>query len=57
MCNDKPNIVLLMLIFLFIQGTIRVPAPCQYAHKLAYLVGTSIHAEPDISLSDRLFYL
>ncbi|CAB3989275.1 piwi 1 [Paramuricea clavata] len=38
-------------------GTIRVPAPCQYAHKLAYLVGTSIHDEPDISLADRLYYL
>ncbi|XP_028415241.1 piwi-like protein 1 [Dendronephthya gigantea] len=38
-------------------GTIRVPAPCQYAHKLAYLVGTSVHDEPDISLADRLYYL
>uniref|UniRef100_A0AAX7T3L8 Piwi-like protein 1 n=1 Tax=Astatotilapia calliptera TaxID=8154 RepID=A0AAX7T3L8_ASTCA len=25
------------------QGIIRVPAPCQYAHKLAFLVGQSIH--------------
>lgn len=24
-------------------GTIRVPAPCQYAHKIAFLVGQSIH--------------
>ena len=24
-------------------GTIRVPAPCQYAHKLASLIGTNIH--------------
>ena len=24
-------------------GTVRVPMVCQYAHKLAYLVGTSIH--------------
>jgi len=39
------------------QGTIRVPAPCQYAHKLAFLVGQSVHVEPDIALSDRLFYL
>nr|BCS90542.1 piwi protein [Cladonema pacificum] len=38
-------------------GTIRVPAPCQYAHKLAFLVGQSIHAEPDQQLSDRLYYL
>ncbi|KAG0411858.1 hypothetical protein HPB47_010996 [Ixodes persulcatus] len=38
-------------------GTIRVPAPCQYAHKLANLVGDSIHKEPSPLLSDRLFYL
>ncbi|GAB1601208.1 piwi-like protein 1 [Argonauta hians] len=38
-------------------GTIRVPAPCQYAHKLAYLVGQNIHKEPSHSLSDRLFFL
>jgi len=38
-------------------GTIRVPAPCQYAHKLAFLVGQSIHTEPDASLADRLYYL
>lgn len=38
-------------------GTIRVPAPCQYAHKLAFLVGQSLHREPSHDLSDRLFYL
>jgi aubergine-like protein len=38
-------------------GTIRVPAPCQYAHKLAFLVGQSIHSEPDEVLADRLYYL
>nr|QOW64977.1 hypothetical protein [Lymnaea stagnalis] len=38
-------------------GTVRVPAPCQYAHKLAYLVGESIHKEPAECLSDRLFFL
>jgi len=38
-------------------GTIRVPAPCQYAHKLAFLVGQSIHQEPDSVLADRLYYL
>jgi aubergine-like protein len=38
-------------------GTIRVPAPCQYAHKLAYLTGTSLHKEPASKLSDTLFYL
>nr|BAJ07610.1 piwi [Ephydatia fluviatilis] len=39
------------------QGTVRVPAPCQYAHKLAYLVGESIHREPDEDLADRLYFL
>ncbi|GAB1602280.1 piwi-like protein 1 [Argonauta hians] len=38
-------------------GTIRVPAPCQYAHKLAFLVGQSIHKEPAMALRDKLFYL
>ncbi|XP_015733495.1 piwi-like protein 1 [Coturnix japonica] len=38
-------------------GVIRVPAPCQYAHKLAFLVGQSIHREPNLLLSDRLYYL
>ncbi|KAK0153788.1 Piwi-like protein 1 [Merluccius polli] len=39
------------------QGIIRVPAPCQYAHKLAFLVGQSIHREPSMKLDDYLFYL
>ncbi|KAG7489102.1 hypothetical protein JOB18_004908 [Solea senegalensis] len=39
------------------QGIIRVPAPCQYAHKLAFLVGQSIHREPNMHLDDLLFYL
>ncbi|NXG47601.1 PIWL1 protein, partial [Psilopogon haemacephalus] len=38
-------------------GVIRVPAPCQYAHKLAFLIGQSIHKEPNLLLSDRLYYL
>ncbi|XP_065911077.1 piwi-like protein 2 isoform X2 [Dysidea avara] len=38
-------------------GTVRVPAPCQYAHKLAFLVGQSLHTDPSIQLSDRLYYL
>ncbi|CAK8693256.1 unnamed protein product [Clavelina lepadiformis] len=38
-------------------GTVRVPAPCQYAHKLAYLVGQNIRQEPSLELCDRLFYL
>uniref|UniRef100_A0A1I8JVL5 Uncharacterized protein n=1 Tax=Anopheles quadriannulatus TaxID=34691 RepID=A0A1I8JVL5_ANOQN len=38
-------------------GTIRVPACCQYAHKLAYLVGQSVKRMPAESLNDKLFYL
>lgn len=38
-------------------GTVRVPAPCQYAHKLAFLVGQSIHEEPSKLLADKLYYL
>ncbi|XP_077485667.1 piwi-like protein 1 [Amblyomma americanum] len=38
-------------------GTIRVPAPCQYARKLAFLAGQSLHAEPHPRLSSTLFYL
>nr|DBA32427.1 TPA: hypothetical protein GDO54_000221 [Pyxicephalus adspersus] len=38
-------------------GVIRVPAPCQYAHKLAFLVGQSIHREPHTNLAGRLYYL
>ncbi|XP_043967319.1 piwi-like protein 1 [Gambusia affinis] len=39
------------------QGIIRVPAPCQYGHKLAFLVGQSIHKQPSVKLDDYLFYL
>ncbi|XP_034243669.1 piwi-like protein Siwi [Thrips palmi] len=38
-------------------GTVRVPAPCQYAHKLAFLVGQAIHQEPHAQLSDLLYFL
>ncbi|XP_050028085.3 piwi-like protein 1 [Dermacentor andersoni] len=38
-------------------GTIRVPAPCQYAHKLAFLAGQSLHAEHSPRLASTLFYL
>merc|ERR1712112_247776 len=31
-------------------GTVRVPAPCQYAHKLAFLVGESLHQQPSEKL-------
>ena len=38
-------------------GTVRVPAPCQYAHKLAFLVGESLHQQPSEKLEDVLYYL
>ena len=38
-------------------GTVRVPAPCQYAHKLALLVGDSLHKVPSNKLDDLLYYL
>jgi aubergine-like protein len=38
-------------------GTIRVPAPCQNAHKVAYLAGKSLHKAPGKDLSHRLYYL
>lgn len=39
------------------QGTIRVPAPCQYAHKLAFLSGQSLHRPFAKALADKLFFL
>lgn len=38
-------------------GTIRVPAPCQYAHKLAFLTGQYLQEEAHEALCNRLFYL
>ena len=38
-------------------GTICVPAPCQYAHKLAFLTGQSLHKAPSPVLTNTLFYL
>lgn len=38
-------------------GPIKVPAPCQYAHKLAYLVGTHLHKDPSRDLANQLFFL
>lgn len=38
-------------------GTIRVPAPCQYAHKLAYLTGQNIRQQASERIEDKLYYL
>lgn len=38
-------------------GTTRVPAVCQYAKKLATLVGTSLYQPPQNALEKKLYYL
>ncbi|XP_008216870.1 piwi-like protein Siwi isoform X2 [Nasonia vitripennis] len=38
-------------------GTVRVPAPCQYAHKLAFLVAQAVHQSPDVMLETLLYFL
>ncbi|XP_045030836.1 piwi-like protein Siwi isoform X2 [Daphnia magna] len=38
-------------------GTLRVPAPIQYAHKLAYLVGENIERVPHEDLAKYPYYL
>ena len=38
-------------------GTVRVPMVCQYAHKLANLVGGYTHAQTNPALEDRLYFL
>ncbi|XP_022818139.1 piwi-like protein Siwi [Spodoptera litura] len=36
---------------------VRVPAVCQYAHKLAFLAANSLHSQPHYSLTDTLYFL
>merc|ERR1712100_4606 len=38
-------------------GTIRVPAPCQYAYKAAFLVSQSVHDTPHKQLENCLYFL
>ncbi|XP_022162768.1 piwi-like protein Ago3 [Myzus persicae] len=38
-------------------GTVKVPAPVQYAHKLAYLIGQNVRQMPSDGLCNSLFYL
>lgn len=38
-------------------GTVRVPAVCQYAHKLSLLVGQYFHDEPNAALAQKLYFL
>ena len=60
--NFRPDIIQRLtykLCFLYYNwpGTVRVPAPCQYAHKLADLVGLSIRRQVDEQLEDKLYFL
>ncbi|XP_071559445.1 piwi-like protein Siwi isoform X2 [Temnothorax nylanderi] len=38
-------------------NTVRVPAPCHYAHKLAFLVSKFIHRAPNSQLQNTLYFL
>ncbi|XP_035779822.1 protein aubergine-like [Anopheles albimanus] len=38
-------------------GTTRVPAVCQYAHKLSFLVGQYLHQAPSSLLEKKLYFL
>lgn len=49
--------IISLILFHPIKGLVSVPAPCQYAHKLAYLTGTSLHEEAHDRLRPLLFYL
>lgn len=37
-------------------GTIRLPAPCQYAHKLAFMAGQFLHQCPPANSMDEILY-
>ena len=39
-----------------ILGNVRVPAPCQYAHKLVDLVGEHLRQQPAQDFNDKLYY-
>nr|UVZ36470.1 piwi isoform X2 [Plutella xylostella] len=38
-------------------NAVRVPSVCQYAHKLAFLAGQSLHGQPHYSLNTSLYFL
>ena len=38
-------------------GTVKVPAPCQYAHKLAFLVAQFIRRPPSTKMENLLYFL
>ncbi|KAN0038301.1 hypothetical protein ACTA71_000473 [Dictyostelium dimigraforme] len=39
------------------EKSVRVPATCQYAHRMAFLIGRTVCGEASHQLSDKLFYL
>lgn len=55
----KHQLLAFKLCFLYFNwpGTVRVPAPCQYAHKLALLCGEHLHTIPNANLDNRLHFL
>ena len=55
----KRNFTPFQLTYLYFNwsGTVRVPAVCQYAHKLAYLIGENIKTQPSGHLNDLLYFL
>lgn len=56
---DKMQRLTYRMTFLYYNwpGCVRVPAPCQYAHKIAYLAGQNLAALPQDSICDKLFFL
>ncbi|KAI9587694.1 hypothetical protein GQX74_003540 [Glossina fuscipes] len=56
---DKIQILTYKMTHLYYKwsGTLRVPAVCQYAHKLACLVAESIHRAPNAALDMQLYFL
>jgi len=56
---DQMQLISLKLTHLYYNwsGTVAVPAPCQYAHKLAYLTGVAIGEKAADVLNGLLWYL
>lgn len=59
LATDKMQRLTYRMTFLYYNwaGCVRVPAPCQYAHKIAYLAGQNLFAPPKDSICDKLFFL
>ncbi|XP_058798402.1 piwi-like protein Siwi [Phymastichus coffea] len=56
---DKLQMVTFKLCHLYfnLASTIRVPAPCQYAHKLAFFASQTLQQSPHKSLQKTLYFL